>query len=211
MPLDPRLLADLRGLANELQARGQLLPAERLQRLYALFRARFGPEVLAGLTGQDLLLKMHGRGDARDSLAYWLEFKNDDEFPTSELGSIGGGSALKFGIFRRAETGQWTTGSATRQVVITAEEAADIAGKQRDELVAGARIVEQARRDPSSVDYTALQAALASAAPTVQHLGWVHKYFSLLAPEVLDDYHNPAYQRYHLIKLRLRQIGRAHV
>lgn len=43
--------------------------------MYARFRARFGPEVLAGLDGQYLLLKMHGRGDARDSLAYRLEFK----------------------------------------------------------------------------------------------------------------------------------------
>lgn len=69
MSLDPRLLADLRSLAAELQARGEFLPIERLERVYSVFRARFGPEVLAGLDGQDLLLKMHGRGDARDSLA----------------------------------------------------------------------------------------------------------------------------------------------
>jgi hypothetical protein len=60
-----------------------------------------------------------------------------------------------------------------------AEEAAVIAGKQRDELVAAARILEQARRDPSVVDYPALQSAIESAAPTLHHLGWVHKYFSV--------------------------------
>ncbi len=207
MSLEPRLLADLRSLAADLQARKEFLPAARLERLYALFRVRFGPEALAGLDGQELLLKMHGRGDARDSLAYWLEFKNDDEFPTPSLGGIGGGSALKFGIYRRAETGQWMTGTGIRQIVITAEEAAVIAGKQRDELVAGARILEQARRDPSTVDYTALQAAIESAAPTLHHLGWVHKYLSLLAPEVLDDYHHATYQRHHLIKLQLRPLG----
>lgn len=207
MALDPGLLVDLRRIAAEMLARGQLLPVERLERVYAVFRARFGPEVLAGLNGQELLLRMHGRGDARDSLAYWLEFKNDEEFPASRLGGIGGGSALKYGIYRRVETGQWMTGPGTRQTVITAEEAADIAGKQRDELVAGARILEQARRDPRAVDYPALQAALEAAAPTVQHLGWVHKYFSLIAPEVLDDFHSPAHQRYHLIKLRLRPLG----
>jgi len=207
MSLDPRLLADLRSLAAELQARGEFLPVERLERVYSLFRARFGPEVLAGLDGQDLLLKMHGRGETRDSLAYWLEFQNDDEFPTTRLGGIGGGSALKFGLYRRAETGQWMTGTAARQLVITPEEAAVIAGKQRDEFVAGARILDQARRDPSTLDYPALQAALEAAVPTLHHLGWVHKYFSLLAPEVLDDFHHPSYQRYHLIKLRLRPLG----
>ena len=197
----------MRNLAAELTSRNELLTDERLDRLYAGFRARFGPEVLAGLEGQALLLRMHGRGDARDSLAYWLEFKNDDEFPTSRLGGIGGGTALKFVIYRRAETGQWMTGPPTRQVVITDEEAARIAARQRDELVAGARLLDAARRDPVAVDHVALQAAIEAAAPSLHHLGWVHKYFSLLAPEVLDDFHQTAYQRYHLIKLRLRPLG----
>ncbi len=30
---------------------------------------------------------------------------------------------------------------------------------------------------------------------------WVHKYFHLICPAKLDDFHNPDYQRYHLIKL----------
>jgi hypothetical protein len=40
---------------------------------------------------------MHGRqsGESR-CLAYWLEFKNDDEFAGNRFGGIGGGSALKF-------------------------------------------------------------------------------------------------------------------
>jgi hypothetical protein len=30
---------------------------------------------------------------------------------------------------------------------------------------------------------------------------WGRKYFSLLAPERLDDYHNADYQRFHLVKM----------
>ena len=41
----------------------------------------------------------------RDGMIYWLEFKNDDEFP-SIFGSIAGGSALKYGFYRRQETGR---------------------------------------------------------------------------------------------------------
>jgi hypothetical protein len=41
---------------------------------------------------------MHAHGN-RESLVYWLEFKNDDEFPGQMFGSIAGGSAHKFGCF----------------------------------------------------------------------------------------------------------------
>jgi 5-methylcytosine-specific restriction protein B len=40
-----------------------------------------------------------------------------------------------------------------------------------------------------------------SVAPDVSNTSWGHKYFHLLYPEKLDDYHNPDYQRFHLIKL----------
>ena len=36
---------------------------------------------------------MHALHGNYDSLVYWLEFKNDDEFPTRQFGSIGGGTA----------------------------------------------------------------------------------------------------------------------
>ena len=38
-------------------------------------------------------------------------------------------------------------------------------------------------------------------APDVSRLAWGHKYFSLLFPDKLDDYHSPDYQRFHLLKL----------
>ncbi len=38
-------------------------------------------------------------------------------------------------------------------------------------------------------------------APDVNDTAWGHKYFSLLFPERLDDYHVANYQRFHLIKL----------
>jgi 5-methylcytosine-specific restriction protein B len=38
-------------------------------------------------------------------------------------------------------------------------------------------------------------------AAEVSDLAWGHKYFSLLYPEKLDDFHNSDYQRFHLIKL----------
>ena len=66
-------------------------------------------EVLKRLGGEELLNLMHAR-PSKDSLVYWLEFKNDEEFP-AKFGSIAGGSALKFGFYWRQKTGAWMTGS----------------------------------------------------------------------------------------------------
>jgi len=52
---------------------------------------------------------IHAHGN-KESLVYWLEFKNDEEMPAI-FGGIGGGSALKFKIYRSKETGDWKTGS----------------------------------------------------------------------------------------------------
>ena len=83
---------------------------------------------------------MHSHGN-RDRLVYWLEFKDDAEFPSSRFGSIAGGSAFKFGLFRRRETGAWTTGSPTNPVELTAEQAVDIARRHRDQLIRGVELL----------------------------------------------------------------------
>ena len=69
-----------------------------------------------------LLYTMHDIGN-RDSLVYWLEFKDDDEFPSKIFGSIAGGSSFKFGLFRKKETGLWTTGSSQKPVSLSVDEA----------------------------------------------------------------------------------------
>src|SRR4051812_36201205 len=85
-----------------LETRGQLLSAEQIRAKIENFRRRFAPERLQALHGAELLEAMHQHGN-KDSLVYWLEFKGDDEFPRA-FGSIAGGSALKFGIYRRSDT-----------------------------------------------------------------------------------------------------------
>ena len=67
---------------------------------YSLFQRKFSPERLKGLDGEALIETMFNVSN-RDSLTYWLEFKNDDEFNTYTYGSIAGGSAYKFVMFKR--------------------------------------------------------------------------------------------------------------
>lgn len=78
-----------------------------------------------------------------------------------------------------------------------------MARKHRDQLVAGAAVLDQATRHAEAVDYARLQDDMERVAPDVAESAWGHKYFSLLFPTVLDDYHATDYQRFHLIELLL--------
>ena len=101
--LDERIAQELKEQYTELANAGKLLSREELASYYTLFRRRFGPERLKSLDGEALLETMHSHG-TKESMVYWLEFKDDDEFSSPKLGSIAGGSAHKFGLFRKQDT-----------------------------------------------------------------------------------------------------------
>lgn len=206
--LHPRIRTELLAIAESLTADGTLPSRPLLQTYYDAFRRAFGPEVLRSLDGQDLLERMHAHGN-RDSLVYWLEFKDDETFPAI-FGSIAGGSALKFGVYRRAETGTWATsgeGSAPRDITVT--EAIDIARRHRDQLLAAADVVAALPTDADESRYVALQRDLARVAPDVQNTVWGHKYLALLFPDVLDDFHVARYQQYNLVRVLQLPTGDA--
>lgn len=198
--LDPRIDQELHSALEAIAHRGELLSAERLQSGYAAFRNRFGPDRLQSLDGEALLQAMHTHGN-KESLVYWLEFKNDEEFPGHAFGSIAGGSAHKFGLFRRKDSGQWVKGSSQNEENISQAEAVVIARKHRDQLLAGVVLLEKLASDADDSRYLRLQEDLTQVAPDVSNLAWGHKYFSLLFPDKLDDYHNHRWQRFNLIKL----------
>jgi 5-methylcytosine-specific restriction protein B len=200
MVLDNRIAEELKKLYKSLEDQGKLLSREQLAEYYSTFRSRFGPDKLKNLDGEALLYLMHEIGN-KDSLVYWLEFKNDDEFPSPYFGSIAGGSAFKLGLFRKKETGLWTTGSSQKPLSLSIDQAIAMARRNRDQLLQGVEIIEKMPANGTDEDYQQLQQDMNHVAPDVSDLAWGHKYFSLLYPEKLDDFHNPDYQRFHLIKL----------
>jgi 5-methylcytosine-specific restriction enzyme B len=201
--LEPHLFDELKTALGHALASGELLTPVQIEQQTALFRDRFGPAVLRQLDGEALLRLMHGRDSSESRcLAYWLEFKNDEEFAGNRFGGIGGGSALKFGIFQRQSDGAWVTGSPQAQQVLSLQDAIAIARKQRDELVAGAEVLLSLdASDTSDEAYVGLQTAMEKAAPELARDGWAHKYWFLVGPDRIDDYHSPRYQRFHLFKL----------
>ena len=199
--LDSRLKEKLLEAYARTQTAGELLPSRRLEECYSLFRNRFGPDALRQLDGEQLLDTMHTYG--KDSLVYWLEFKNDEEFP-GKFGSIAGGSALKFGIYRKRDTGIWMTGSSQKQEELSVSDAVEVARRHRDQLVAGSEIISKLSYRAEDEEYASLQNEMDRCAPDISNSAWGHKYFSLLFPDKLDDYHGGEYQRFHLAKLLKR-------
>ncbi|MCB9599942.1 MAG: AAA family ATPase [Sandaracinus sp.] len=200
VPTLPDALAEelLALMPAALEARRMPRP-DQLAAQMARFRDRFGPDTLARVRGETLLELMHGRGGDRESLVYWLEFKNDEDFQTRLYGGIGGGTALKFGLYQSQETGLWMAGSPRYQRAISIEEAVATAESQRDQLVGACRLL--AKQVPTQADYVALQGALLEAAPDVADTAWGHKYLSLLFPDLLVDFHNEDLQAYNLLRL----------
>ena len=198
--LDDKLRSRLDECHQRLVAEEEMLTSQQLEQYLQTFRSRFGPDVLAGLDGEPLLALMHE--NTADGLAYWLEFKNDDEFPTRHFGSIAGGSALKFGVFRRKETGIWQTADKENYPAnITVEEAITIARRHRDQLLQGVALLDELPDFGSDDDYEQLQQQMDQVAPDVSNMAWGHKYFSLLFPDKLDNFHNPEWRRFYLLKL----------
>src|SRR5882724_9650912 len=139
----PSIHDELAAAAAQGLASGDLLAPPEIDRQLAIFREYFAPSLLQKIDGEPLLQLMHGRQDRENRcLAYWLEFKNDEEFTGNRFGGIGGGSALKFGIFQRQSDGAWITGSPLAQQVMSPDEAIEIARGQRDELLAGSRALD---------------------------------------------------------------------
>jgi 5-methylcytosine-specific restriction protein B len=196
--LHPLLFEQLQRIHAERLASAELPSRDALEGYYATFRQRFGPDALRASDDEGLLSLMHET--KRDSLIYWLEFKDDEEFPAL-FGSIAGGSALKYGFYRRQETGEWMTGSPAAQRVITTAEAAALARRNREQLLAASELLARLPDNADEAAYLALQEELTRLAPDVQGTSWGHKYLSLMYPSKLDDYHALAYQRFHLIKL----------
>jgi 5-methylcytosine-specific restriction protein B len=198
--LEPSVKRKIQERYQQLNSDGKLLSRPQLEQFYKTFRDRFGPDKLANLDGEALLETMHAHGN-KDSLVYWLEFKNDDEFP-ARFGSISGGSAFKFGIFRRKETNTWVTADEGHNARdLTVDEAVVIARKHRDQLLKGVELLRQLPTSGSDEDYKRLQEALDRDAPDVSALSWGHKYFNLAFPDKLDELHLAELQRFHLLKM----------
>jgi 5-methylcytosine-specific restriction protein B len=197
------LLKEISKAFQEMSDENIFLTEEKQRESYELFQQKFAPEKLKGLDGEVLLNSIFDHGN-KGSLVYWLEFKNDDEFQTRRFGGIVGGSAHKFGIFKRKDDGKWITGNPKDTKVLEINEAINIAREKRDLLVKGADIIGSTVKDISDETYIKVQEEIDQELGSFGNLGWVHKYFHMLFPDKIDAFHSVDFQKFYLQKLYIK-------
>lgn len=201
------IIEKLQQTYEKISGENKLLPLQQLNEGYSLFQERFNPTKLKALTGEDLLETVINIGN-RNGLTYWLEFKNDEEFKTNanSYGSIAGGSAFKYILFKRKSDGKWVTGKPQEPTILTIEEAIVVASEIRDALVTGAQFIERLADNATEEDYMELQAHMEINLPNMYHLGWVHKYYHMIYPDKITSFHSANWQKHVLIKAQVMPI-----
>ena len=168
------------------------------------FIKKYGPEQLASLEDDVLLEKMfYSKGDNTDALCCWLEMNKECR---KSFGSIAGGSAYKFGLFQKKDTGVWQTGSSLKPIDLSEKDAL-IRGKAiRDGLLKACKIIENSKLETLE-DYEKLDDVLLKETSNeyfYYNWAWVHKYFSIIYPERLSSYHNDDWQKHILRGLGIK-------
>lgn len=165
------------------------------------FQERFSPEKLAAINDEELLKSLfYTIGDNTEALCCWLEHNSECR---EYFGSIAGGSAYKFGLFQKKDTGEWMTGSPQKPEVLTEEQALETGKKIRDALVKGVEIVKNRELKDLS-DFEKLDDDLKQTiGEQYYNLVWFHKYFSLICPDKLSGFHSTDWQAHVLRCLRI--------
>ena len=175
---------------------------EAVEQCRADFIERYSPEKLAALSDEEVLQYIfYSSGDNSDALCYWIERNTQcREF----FGSIAGGSAYKFGLFQKKDTGVWTSGSANNSKELSDEEALQLGKSIRDALVNGSKLISEA--NPQTIeDYEKMDDDLKELiGDQFYNMAWFHKYYAMTTGDILSCYHNDTWQFHVLYSLLIK-------
>ena len=176
--------------------------SEEIETALMEFKRAYSPEVLEALDDESILPAIfYTVGDNTNALCCWLEMNRECR---TYFGSIAGGSAFKFGLFQRKETGVWTTGSPQKPQELSEGEALALGKDIRDALVRGAKIIRETTLD-SLEAYEKLDDTLREEVGNQYYnWGWFHKYYSLIYNDKLCGFHSADWQMHVLRALKIK-------
>lgn len=211
MTIDERVIKELQEVRESLGRRKRLATEGQLDQWYATFRERFSPNTLARYEGADLLHLMHSQpraaseGQEPNDLIYWLDRKRGDSFPSSRFGLLRSGAAAMNGPYFNKTENSWMARTAQTGgrhfTAIDEGDAIEMVCREREELLAAVQCLAEFPETADPDDYVDLQKRLDAAAPAFSNSSWGHKYLSLLFPEIVDSFHGPELQWFHVAKL----------
>ena len=167
--------------------------------MYIDFKAKFGTDVLAALSGENLLKAMF-LGASADNLCHELEYVSRS---TELFGSVKGGNAFKYPMFFDKEASMWTSGTRANPKQLTLDEAIIKGTAVRDGLIKGAEIIENSMPVESVEDYLTLYTELYTAIPELVDSLWVIKYYHMLFPQTFPVFYNKDWQNRVLAALKI--------
>ena len=155
------------------------------------FQAKFAPEYLASLSGEEMLNTIFLNAVNAENLCRVLEFGAQIK---DTFGSIKGGNAYKYGLYYSTQ-GAWMTGSHQKPRQLTVEEAVEVGTKFRDHLVAGANAIKDYGELTSIEDYKKLHQILHTVTEGDIERVWFLKYYQMLYPEFFATNYSDYAQR----------------
>lgn len=181
---------------------------EEDESLYKQFQSKFSPKILKNLSDDELLNYLFLHDGDRNNLCHALEFDKDYE----KFGSIKGGAAFKFKLFKHNVTGKWIYGSPTKKEKLTDENALFKGREIRDVLVKGAEIIQLNPLNNIS-DYEKLDKDLNNVLKTIKMSSvalWIHKYYHMIFPDKFPTFHNKQWQDYILEKFNIKPSSKVY-
>ncbi len=171
------------------------------QRFLFQFNLVFSPKKLKSLSGVELLNYIFLNNQNKTNLCYILEFDPDCR---QIFGSIKSGTAYKYGLHFSRKNNSWATGSSSKKVFLTEEEAVELGTQIRDCLVDGAEIIRDAGMLETVQDYQALYEKLYEITDGYINRVWFLKYYALLYPEIFPPIYSQNAQTTVLHKLKIK-------
>ena len=173
------------------------------------FLENFSPEKLENIPDSELLKSIFLNADdnSSNSLCHYLEYAKKSR---AYFGAITGGSAYKYGLFRKKEDSCWYAGSNQNPQKLTEDEALKLGKDIRDRLVKGVKFVKSCKLNDLS-DYVKMHNELQNILDKYLDYSWIQKYLQMTNSGKLSTWYSDDWQRHILRGLQIKPDSRYYV